>query len=459
MGDSVATAGTMVKRPQGMTAFTIIWFGQLVSLLGTGMSRFALTIFAWQLTGEATALAMVGFFSFGPTVLLSPFAGAIVDRANRKLIMMLSDFGAALVTMVVLGLFLTDQLQIWHLYLTGAIAGAFESFQFPAYSAAITVMLPKDQYARASGMHSLVHSASAIGAPILAGALIGFVGINGILTLDIITFVVAISALFIVFIPQPETTEAGRAGQGNLWKEAGYGFRYILDRPSLLGLQTVFFFVNLVTSFSLILLAPMVLSRTGNDEIALGTVQTFFGVGGVVGGVILSVWGGPKRKIRGVLFGIAMAAIFGTGLIGFGRDVVFWAGGTFMISFFLPIINGSSQAIWQSKVAPDVQGRVFAVRRLIAQITSPLAFLIAGPLADRVFEPAMQIGGSLEPAFSSLVGSGDGAGIALIFLITGVLGAGVAIAGYSIPMIREVEDRLPDYDEPQGAMSVQAAEA
>jgi DHA3 family macrolide efflux protein-like MFS transporter len=446
MSQSVATAERIVKRPEGMTAFTIIWFGQLISMLGTGMSRFALTIFAWELTGEATALAMVGFFSFGPTVLLSPFAGAIVDRANRKLVLMLSDLAAGLMTIVVLGLFITDQLQIWHLYLTGAFAGAFESFQFPAYSAAVTVMLPKEQYARASGMHSLVHSASGIGAPILAGALIGLVGIGGILTLDILTFVIAILTLFTVFIPQPERSEEARAGQGSLWKEAGYGFRFILDRPSLLGLQLIFFVINFVASFSIILLAPMVLARTGDNELALGTVMTFFGIGGVVGGVLLSVWGGPRRKIHGILVGMTLSSLLGLGLLGIGREVVVWAAGGFLTSFFLPIINGSSQAIWQSKVAADVQGRVFAVRRLIAQITAPLAFLLAGPLADRVFEPAMQPGGSLEPALGNLVGSGTGAGIALIFLVTGILGAGVSLAGYLFPAVREAEDRLPDHD-------------
>jgi MFS family permease len=430
-----------------MTAFTIIWFGQLVSMLGTGMSRFALTIFAWELTGEATALAMVGFFSFGPTVLLSPFAGAIVDRANRKLVMMLSDLAAGLMTIVVLWLFATGRLQIWHLFLTGAFTGAFESFQFPAYSAAVTMMIPKEQYARASGMHSVVHSASGIGAPILAGALIGVVGIGGILAFDIITFVIAILALLVVFIPQPKQTEEGRAGQGSLWKEAGYGFRYIFKRPSLLGLQLALFAINFIAAFGLILLAPMILARTGNNEVALGTVQSFFGIGGVVGGVLLSIWGGPKRRVHGVLLGISSSSLLGLGLMGIGRTVALWAAGAFFASFFIPFINGANQSIWQSKVKPDVQGRVFAVRRLIAQITTPLAFVLAGPLADRIFEPGMRPGGVLEPLFGGMLGSGPGTGIALIFIATAILGTMAGLAGYLFPAIREAEERLPDHDQ------------
>ncbi len=435
------------RRPEGMTAFFIISIGQLISLTGTGMSRFAITIFAWQETGEVTALAMVGFFSFAPAVILSPIAGAIVDRSNRKLVMMLSDLAAGLMTIVVLILFATDQLQIWHLFVTAAFAAAFEAFQFPAYSAAITLMLPKDQYARASGIHSLVHSGSMIASPVLAGVLIGTIGIAGILAIDVVTFLVAIFALVIVFIPQPEQTAAGREGQGSIWKESAYGFRYIFDRPSLTGLLTIFFAINFIASFSMVLMSPMVLARTGDDQVVLGTVMSIFGFGGLAGGLVLSVWGGPKRRINGVLMGLALSSLLGITVIGLGQTAMVWAVGSFLTMFFIPIINGSSQAIWQSKVAPDVQGRVFSVRRLMAQITAPLAMLLAGPLADDFFEPAMQTGGALESTFSGLVGTGDGAGMSLIFVVTGLLGMAVSLAGYLVPVIRNIEDILPDYDE------------
>jgi MFS family permease len=429
-----------------MLGFSIIWLGQLVSLVGTGMTRFALTIFAWQLTGEATALALMGFFAFGPTVLVSPFAGAIVDRTSRKLVMMLSDLAAGTMTLLILALFLTDHLQIWHLYLAGAVSGGFESFQFPAYSAAVSTMLPKAQYARANGMMQMVENASFVIAPILAGILIGPLGIGGVLTIDLATFGVALLALVLVYVPDPPETEAGRAGKGNLLKEAGYGFRYILDRPSLLGLLSVFFVSNFTGSFGFVLLAPMILARTGNQELILGSVQSMFGVGGVIGGALLSLWGGPKRRIHGVLLGLAFGSLLGEGLLGLGRVPFVWATAAFFLAFALPIINGSSQAIWQAKVAPDVQGRVFSVRRLIAQITAPVAILLAGPLADRVFEPAMQPGGALADGLGWLVGTGPGAGMALIFVITASIGTIASLAAYLVPIIRNLETILPDHE-------------
>src|SRR3990172_8175444 len=185
-------------RPTGMTAFTIVWFGQVISLLGSAMTQFALTIWAWQITGSATALALVGFFNFGPTVLLSPIAGALVDRWNRKLVMMLSDLAAGLSTVVILVLYATDNLQIWHLYIAGAFSGAFQAFQFPAYSASISLMMPKEQYARANGMISVADFGSGIFAPVLAALLLGAIGIGGVLAIDIVTFVAAIGALLFV---------------------------------------------------------------------------------------------------------------------------------------------------------------------------------------------------------------------------------------------------------------------
>jgi len=434
------------KGPAGMKAFVVIWVGQVISLLGSAMTGFALTIWAYQETGQATALALMVFFSFTPGVVLSPVAGALVDRWNRRLVMMLSDLGAGLSTIAVFLLYASGHLEVWHLYITGFFAGVFQAFQFPAYSAAVTMMLPKEQYARASGMLSLAGSASGVLAPVAAGALLGVIGIGGIMAIDIFTFVFAIGALLVVHIPQPERSTAGGEGEGSLWQESLYGFRYIFRRRSLLHLQLVFFAINFIAAFAIVLSPALILARTGNDELILGSVQSIGAIGGVAGGLLLSAWGGPRRRIHGVLLGMLGASLLSQLPMGLGRSVLVWGSASFVLNLLIPVLNGSNQAIWQAKVAPDVQGRVFATRRLIAQITFPLATLLVGPAADHVFEPALMLGGALAEELGWLVGTGPGAGMGLLFVITGILGAGVALGGYLVPSVRQVESLLPDHD-------------
>jgi len=428
-----------------MLGFTIVWFGQVVSLLGTGMTRFAIIFWSWQLTGHAMTTALVTFFSFLPTVLLSPVAGALVDRWNRKLVMMVSDLAAGLTSLALLVLVSTGHLQIWHLYAAGAFAGVFESFQIPAYGAALSTMLPKKHYARANGMMAVAQSTAEIGSPVLAGILIKLIGIPGILTIDVVTFAFALGSLALVFIPQPPPSAAGAAGRGSLWQESLFGFRFILDRAGLLGLQIVFFAGNLIAALAFILLPAMVLGRTGNNGVALGSVQAAIGVGGLLGGLVLSAWGGPQRKVHGVFVGWTLSMV-GQLAFGLGRGPTSWAIAGALMMFFTPILNGSNQAIWQAKVAPDVQGRVFGARRLIAQVSWPLAGLLGGFLADHVFEPGMRPGGALASTFGGLVGTGTGAGIALMFVLTGCLGIVVSLTAFAFRAMREVEDLLPDHD-------------
>ncbi|HEX9090562.1 MAG TPA: MFS transporter [Anaerolineales bacterium] len=441
------TLQTSSKRPTGMFGFTIVWIGQIVSLLGTSMTGFAMTIWAYQKTNSATALALVGFFFVAPMLIVSPFAGALVDRHNRKLMMMVSDIASGIASLIILILFVTGKLQIWHLFITSAFQGIFQSFQWPAYSAAISTMIPKQHYGRANGMLSLADTASNIFAPILAGSLLGIIGVPGILLIDLATFIFAIGALLLVHIPQPHITEEGRQAQGNIFKEAGFGFRYILSRSPLLALQLVFLTGNFFVGIPGAVESAMILANTGSNEKALAYVNSAGAIGGVVGGLVMSVWGGPKRRVHGVLLGWFVASILGGILMGFARSIPVWAVAAFFGVFFVPIINGSNQAIWQAKVPPDLQGRVFSIRRLIAWFVSPLAMLIAGPTADRLLEPAMRnpqslLGMSLGP----LVGTGPGRGMALLFIIGGGLAALVGISGYAFRILREVDTLLPDHD-------------
>jgi len=437
-----------------MFGFTIVWIGQIFSLLGTSMTGFAMTIWAYEKTNAATALALVGFFFVAPMLIASPFAGALVDRSNRKLMMMLSDIASGIATIVILILFTTGHLQIWHLYVTSAFQGVFQSFQWPAYSAAISTMIPKQHYGRANGMLSLADTASNIFAPILAGSLLGIIGVPGILMIDLVTLTVAVSALLLVHIPQPRITEEGRQAQGNIFKEAAYGFRYILMRPSLLALQLVFLTGNFFIGVPGAVQAAMILANTGSNEKALAYVNSAAAVGGVLGGLVMSAWGGPKRRVHGVLMGWFISSLLGGVLMGFSRSIPFWAVAGFMGMFFVPILNGSNQAIWQAKVPPDLQGRVFSIRRLIAWFVSPLAMLVAGPMADKVLEPAMRNPQSfLASSLGWAIGTGPGRGMALLFIIGGGLAALVGISGYAFKVLRDADTLLPDHDEIPSAPS------
>ena len=435
-------------KPDGMIGFSIVWAGQLVSVLATFMTQFALTIWVFEKTGSATALGLLQVFFITPFLLVSPLAGLMVDRYNRKLMMMVSDLTAGLATVLILTLQMAGVLEVWHLYVAAVFQGLGNAFQWPAYSAAIATMIPKEQYGRANGMMSLIEAGPGVFAPLIAGALLPIVGFSGILLLDVSTFIFAVLALLVVHIPQPQRTEDGQKGEGGFLKEAAYGFKYIFERPGLLGLQTIFFFGNLFSNIAITVTAPMILLRTNNDTSAFGWVQSVGAVGGIVGGLVMSAWGGPKRKVNGILMGWIFTSIVGMTIFSLGRFTTFWAVTLFLSFLVIPMLNGSSQAIWQSKVAQDVQGRVFSARRLIAWLASPISPLIAGTLGDYVMEPQMQISSSsLSQLFGSLFGSGPGAGMALLIFFCGIGGALVGLTGFFIPFIYHVETLLPDHDQ------------
>lgn len=433
-----------LSRLTGMKAFTLIWAGQITSFIGTALFSFAIGIWLYQQTGLATTFTSMIFFSNIPRIVLSPFAGALVDRWNRKLTMMISDLASGVITVIVLILMTNGSLKIWELYLLMAVSSAFESFHFPAFSSSITLLVEKKHFARTSAMLSMAEESARVLAPILAAALIVTIELEGIILIDVFTFALAIGTLLLVPIPQPEKSKAGKEAGGGLLREAGYGFRFIFSNPSLLGLQINFTMVNLL-AMSTVLRTPMILARTGSDEVALGVVSTIAAVGGVMGGLVMSIWGGPQRRIHGVLGGLILAYI-GRAAMGLGQEVLVWSITGFLVLFFIAVCNASNQAIWQSKTPADVQGRVFAARRVTGQMSFPLAGLIAGPLSDRWFEPAMAPGGLLAPVFGGLVGTGPGAGMSLLILLSAALGVLIPIASYLIPAFRNVEDIIPDIE-------------
>ncbi len=430
-----------------MLGLTIVLTGQAISILASGMTGFSLAIWVFQQTSSATSLGIMTSAFTLPYLLIIPLAGVMVDRYNRKLMMMVSDLTAGLGSLTILILLVTGSLQVWHFYLINILIGLGNAFQWPAYSAAITTMVPKEQYGRANGMMSFVQAGPGMVAPLLAGALLPVIGLKGILLIDIATFVLAIGMLTLVHVPQPARTVEGLEGKGSLLKEAAFGFKYIFKRPSLLGFVVMLFFANLFLGFPNSVHVPLILSRTGNSSLTLGAVETAGAISWTLGSLIMSAWGGPKRRIHGVLLGWTVYCLCGNIAFGLGRSLGVWVPAILVAGVGSSVGIATSQAILQVKVAPDVQGRVFSARRLLTWFPDTFTPVLGGLLADYVMEPAMQNGSWVAKLFGWMAGTGSGSGMAVMMVIFGALTILALMSGYVFPQIRNMEELLPDHDQ------------
>lgn len=426
----------------GLRAFGLIWLGQVISLVGTRMSFFAILIWVWDQTGSATAMISINVVASIPALVFRFVAGSLVDRWNRKRVMQVADLVAGAASLAVFLLFTSAQLEMWHLYLTAAVAGVAGTFQGLAYSASLSLMIPKAHYARARGLITLGDYAAQVGAPLLGGLLVVVIGISGVLLLDLLTLLVAMVLLALVAIPQPETMQVTQ--RPTLLRDALLGYQFILKRRGLLGLLLISLAFAFAESLAFPLIAPMILARTGGDEFTLGTVMSVQGASGIVGSLLLVAWGGPKRRIHGVLMGVILTGLLGDTLMGFGQSLPVWLVAALGLELFIPMMMGSYHALWQSKVEPAMQGRVFAARDVVASFGEPFAKLGSGLMADTVFGPAMMPGGSLAPVLGELIGTGPGAGIGLVIILGGLLTTVAGLAGYLLRDVRNLETQLPD---------------
>ena len=424
-----------------LNVFYLVIFGEFVSLLGSSLTSFGLGVWAYQHSRSATQFALISLFAVLPGILIAPLAGTLVDRWDRRRVMLVADLGAGLTTLAIAALLVTGRLEVWHIYITAALSAAFSAFQMPAAAASVTLLVPKEKLSQASGLMQLGQAIAQIVAPALAGALLLGIGLPGILLIDFATFLFAVGVLALVKFPALQRSAEAAAHSGSVVRETVYGWRYILARPGLVAMLALVAATNFSMAVVSALFTPMMLTLTTPDR--LGQVMTVGGLGMLAGGVTLSVWGGPKRRIHGVLGFLALAG-FSIMLGGASPAVLVIAVAAFGFFFAQPLINGALQAIWQTKVAPDVQGRVFSARNMFATLMSPLAFVLAGPLADRVFEPLMAPGGALAGSVGQFIGVGAGRGIGLIFIVMGWLAVAATGVGYLYPRLARVEDELPD---------------
>ena len=434
------SASATNETPKDMKTFFTIWVGQLISMLGSGLTQFALGVWIYDQTKQATPFAITVLLGSLPRILLLAFAGSIADRFNRRRILIVTDTLSALLTLFIFIVLNAGGLQLWHIYLISTLGSIFSAFQEPAYTASISMIVPKEKLGSANGMAQMGQAITSVLTPVLAGALFVFIGLNGIILIDFVTFFFAIGALILVHIPQPERTPEHK--DKNIWQDIQFGLAFLRERKGLMGLLLYYAMVNFLLNWSAVLLIPMVLSRFTAD--VLGLIQTVMGVGMLAGSITMSAWGGAKRRIPTAI-GFITLGVAGLVIAGLQPNPWFIGGGIFLLMFCVPLASGNSQVVFQTKVPREIQGRVFSVRSTISQSMMPLAFLTAGPLADKFFEPLMRDGGALANTFiGQLIGTGAGRGIGLMAIIAGLTGILVSVLVYLNPRIRNVEDELPD---------------
>lgn len=426
---------------QRFGTFGLMWFGQVVSFFGSNLTRFGLGVWVYQETGSVMQFGLVSIFAVLPETLLSPLAGALVDRWDRRWALILSDAAAAASTLGILFLFTTGDLQLWHIYALGFIGSGSSAFQWPAFNASTPLLVTKRHLGRANGMVQAGLATGQILAPLVAGSMLVSIGLDGIIFVDLLTFVAAAVLLLIIHIPRPERSAAGEEGRGSLLAESIYGWRYIKARPGLLALLVLFASVNFSGGVVQVALTPLLLSFA--SAVTLGAVLSFGSLGMLLGSVVMSLWGGPRRRMNGVL-GFMLLGGSVLFLAGLEPSAVLIAGAAFGYLFCVPIVTGCNQAIWQSKVDPDVQGRVFATRRMVNTGVLPLAFLAGGPLADRLFEPALAADGALADSIGRLIGVGPGRGLGLMIMCVAVLWFLSLALAWRYRPLRDVETEIPD---------------
>jgi DHA3 family macrolide efflux protein-like MFS transporter len=402
------------QRTNWKLPFFTIWTGQQLSWIGSAVAGFALVWWLTEATGSATMLAIGTLLTILPGIVLGPFAGALVDRWNRCLVMLVADSVVALFSAWLAVLFWTGAIQVWHVYVIMFVRAVGGAFHWPAMTASTTLMVPKEHLGRVAGLNQTIGGAVNIVSPPLGALLLSFLPLHGIMAIDVLTAAFAIVPLFFVHVPQPEKTVATQEAKSTLWADMRAGLRYVIGWPGLLGVCLLATLLNFSIMPAMSLMPLLVTDHFGGEALQLGWLNSAWGVGMVLGGLLLGAWGGFKRRIVTVLVGIVGLGV-GVLAVGLTPATVFplALGAFFFGALMNALCNGSAFALLQQVVAPEMQGRVFALVMTVCNMATPLSLAIAGPLADAVGVRALYVaggvaqvilgvGGFLVPAIMSL---------------------------------------------------------
>jgi len=422
----------------GLKDFILIWIGQVISGVGSRFSSFALGIWVLQETASTTQFAFIFVAMAVPAILVAPFAGALIDRWDRRKVMLACDLLSAIVAGLLALLLANDMLSIWHIYIGVAVMAICTACHQAAYAASIPLLVDKEHLTRVNGAVQMSYAISLIAGPLLAGILVSVISIHGILLIDAITFVIGFVALLFVVIPKPIRSEAEQ--DSKLWQEAITGWKYVRERKGLVGLLTVFGVNNFFFGVASIAITPLILSFA--DPELLGVQFAIGGAGMLLSGMAVTTFGGPKNRVNGVLLFSVIAGL-SIAIHGLYPSFILVSVFGFLLFATMPVMGASNDSLWQSKVPLDLQGRCFAIQRVLSQAAMPIGYAIAGPLMDLMFEPLLMPEGLLADSVGNLIGIGQGRGTALMFIVLGLLMTLVALIAYSKKSVRDIEE-LPD---------------
>jgi DHA3 family macrolide efflux protein-like MFS transporter len=400
----------------------VIWTGQAFSLVGSQLVQFALVWWLTKTTGSATVLAFATIMALLPQIVLGPVAGALVDRWDRRTVLIVADGGIALATMLLAALYALGLVQVWHIYALMLFRAAGSAFHWPAMQASTTLLVPERHLSRIAGLNQTISGIATVGAPPLGALLLELLPMQGILAIDVVTAGIAIGPLVFILIPRPEREEevAGGGALASVLRDVREGFRFVWGWRGMTLIIGIVMLLNLVGTPALSLLPIMVTNHFGGGAAEYAWLESGWGVGMVLGGLTLGVWGGLKRRTTTAMLALALQglAILCTGLV--PADGFLLAVGVICCTGFLnPIINGSLLAIMQAAVPPGMQGRVLTLVRSGALAMTPLGLAVAGPLADTLSVQAW-------------------------FVIAGLATVAMGVGAFFVPAIMCIEDRPID---------------
>lgn len=424
---------TLIKE---LRSFLILWFTQSFSALGSSMTSFALIIWSYSRQGSALTTALLSVCSYAPYVIMSIFAGALSDKWNKKVTMLVSDSFAALSTVAVLFLLQTGKLEIWHLYCLSALNGLMNTVQQPATDVTISLLTPKKYYQKISGMRSFSNSIVSILTPIIATAMLTLINIQAVIVFDLVTFAVAFFALM-CFVKIPKLQQENSRKETVL-QSAKAGLKYLKSNRGILDLILFLAAINLIASVYNAAFPVMLLSREGGGDVALATVNAVTGAALLLGSIITSVLPAPKSRVRMICNTLLVSMSTENFFLAFGRSIPVWCIGAALGWICIPIMSANMDVLFRNHIPISMQGRVFSARNTLQFFTIPIGYFLGGIMVDKIFEPFMA---SLkaENFLIRVFGSGKGSGAAFLFFIIAIVGVITCIAFRKDPYIWKLE--------------------